>query len=254
MDDKVKIGIFGAGFVGLAHATLLSTQHKVTLIDLNEKKVERVNNRIDYTGDPLISKFFKEKNLDLEAKTHLGFEDRNCQVFLLCLPTDYDNNIGHFNTKILEDVIKEIKSYSNEPEIILKSTIPIGFTRTQNSIYQSDNISYCPEFLREGTALQDCLTPSRVIIGGTLGAADNYKAIIQSFLGPQNEFIECGSSEAELIKLASNNYLAMRVAFFNELDTLCLNANLDTEKVISGICSDDRIGVHYNNPSFGLGG
>jgi UDPglucose 6-dehydrogenase len=249
-----KITIFGLGYVGCSMATLLSQNNKVIAIDIDLQKVTDLNNRKSPIKDLMIDDFLKNKELDLLAVSSLNPDD-DSDYYIIATPTDYDEELNYFNTSSVQKIIKIIKKVNKISPIIIKSTIPIGFIDQVNKEYSCKNIIFSPEFLREGSALYDNLNPSRIIIGNKSALAKGFanllleashKKVVPTFF--------TGSKEAECIKLFANSYLAMRVSFFNELDTYGYKNNLDVRSIVEGVSSDERIGEIYNNPSFGYGG
>ncbi|TBR81296.1 nucleotide sugar dehydrogenase [Campylobacter novaezeelandiae] len=251
----MKILVVGIGYVGLANAILLSRQYDVLLADIDENKVKCVNNNKSPINDELIEKFFRENPDKLKAvlaDTSQVYKDFD--YIIIAVSTNYNDTIDFFDTKNIEDILKKIKNINSNAIVIIKSTIPIGYTKRIKKEFKFDNIVFSPEFLREGSALYDCLNPSRMIIGdkGNLGkqvAELFYKSIQKKNL--KTFFMD--SDEAESVKLFSNTYLAMRISFFNEIDTYAKNYNLNVLDIINGVCADPRIGDYYNNPSFGYG-
>ena len=249
--------VVGAGYVGLSLATLISQKHKVKLFDVDKEKLDIISKKKSPINDKEIEKFLSTKELSLEVTNDASFAYKNCDYVIVATPTNYDPDLGTFDTSSVEKVIKD--SLMNQPEtyVVIKSTIPLGFTNRMRSHFNTKNIAFSPEFLREGTALHDNLYPSRIIIGDTAVKAKSFAKILSqcSYIDDekvQTFFME--SSEAEAVKLFANTYLAMRVSFFNELDSFSQIHNLSTENIIKGVSSDNRIGNFYNNPSFGYGG
>ena len=253
----MKIAIAGAGYVGLSLGTLLSEKYDVTLLDVVEEKVNNINNRISPLEDEDIIDFFKNKKLSLKATMDYKEAFTDANIIIICTPTNYDSETQRFDTTSVEDVIiktKEIK-YQVEPTIIIKSTIPVGYTDELQRKYKNKQIIFSPEFLREGKALYDNMYPSRIIVGGEDERAKEFANILKSVSKKEDVEIKyMNSKEAESVKLFSNSYLALRVAYFNELDTYAELNGLDSKKIIDGVCLDPRIGAFYNNPSFGYGG
>ena len=253
----MKISIIGAGYVGFSLALLLSQNHNVFLHDINSDKINKINNKISPIDDSHISAFLKNKDLNLIATKDQIEAIEKSDYVIICTPTNYDPSTNQFNVVSVEDVIKKVVDVNSDATVVIKSTIPVGFTDKVRKKYNYDNIIFCPEFLREGKSLEDNLNPSRIIIGGS---NSKYKVLGDLFLeiAEKNkheipiEYIS--STEAEAVKLFSNTYLAMRIAFFNELDSFCESKNLSSMNVISGVSKDPRIGNYYNNPSFGYGG
>ncbi|MDA9283137.1 nucleotide sugar dehydrogenase [Amylibacter sp.] len=252
---RYKIMVIGAGYVGLSLATLISAKHKVTIVEIDESKIELINKRISPIKDTGISDYFKNKTLDLEATTFDVSNLSETDYVIVCLPTNFDNNLGRFDTSLVTEICGKIAAISKKIPIIIKSTMPIGGTDEIINTLNLKNCFFSPEFLREGSALEDNLHPTRIIIGSKNHIAKQFSEILVDLAVPLRiEVILCSNKEAETIKLASNAYLACRIAFFNELDTLSEKLNLSSRNIIHGICADTRIGFGYNNPSFGYGG
>ncbi len=244
-----KILIIGAGYVGMSNGVYLSKENDVIFYDIDKEKNKLINNNLNYINDPSIKKYIADNKLKLKTMNlNDALIDRN--YIFICVPTDYDENRECLNTTLIESSIKNILKINNNAIIVIKSTIPVNYTSKIIKKFNYKKIIYVPEFLREASAFDDVLNPSRIIIGGENKYTIKYKL---DFNLDNNVYL-CSSTEAEIIKLASNAYLAMRIAYFNEIDNLCYNLNADTLKVINGICSDQRIGNYYNNPSFGYGG
>lgn len=250
----MKIVVFGLGYVGLANAIILSQSNEVIGIDVDKNKVDLINDKISPLQDDLIITYLKEKNLNLWVTQDYKNHIKEADLAILALPTNYDEESKYFDTSFVDEVIFNIKEENKDLPILIKSTIPVGYTKKKREEYDCDNIIFSPEFLREGKALEDSLYPSRIIIGSKneIGRkiADLYQK--ESLNNPEVLFMD--SSEAEAVKLFANTYLAMRVAYFNELDTFAEIKGLDTRDIISGVSKDPRIGNYYNNPSFGYGG
>lgn len=244
-----KILIIGAGYVGMSNGVYLSKENDVIFYDIDKEKNKLINNNLNYINDASIKKYIADNKLKLKTMNlNDALIDRN--YIFICVPTDYDENTKCLNTTLIESSIKNILKINNNAIIVIKSTIPVNYTSKIIKKFNYKKIIYVPEFLREASAFDDVLNPSRIIIGGENKYTIKYKL---DFNLDNNVYL-CSSTEAEIIKLASNAYLAMRIAYFNEIDNLCYNLNADTLKVINGICSDQRIGNYYNNPSFGYGG
>ena len=253
----MKITIIGTGYVGLSLGTLLSEYYKVVGLDIDEKRVEEINNRISPIEDAGIIEHFKNKNLDLIATTDKNIAYKDSNFIIISTPTNYDVETNEFDTSSVRSSIEDAISINPKCPIIIKSTVPVGFTNEVKKFYKKNNIIFSPEFLREGKALEDNKKPSRIILGDTSKDAKNFSELLIKITDNEPNDVQLyfmQSSEAEAVKLFSNTYLAMRIAFFNELDSYCEINNLDTSKVINGIGSDKRIGDYYNNPSFGYGG
>lgn len=252
----MKIAVAGTGYVGLSLATLLSVDNEVYALDITQKKVDMINDRISPIQDEYIEKYFKEKQLNLTATLDYKEAFNNAKFVIISTPTNYNDETHQFDTSTVEDIIRKVISL-NDPGItmVIKSTIPVGFVEKIKKKYNIDNIMFSPEFLREGHALYDNLYPSRIIIGEKSNRAKEFAELLKSScLKPDVEIKYVSSTEAEAIKLFANTYLALRVSYFNELDTYAEIKGINTKEIIDGVCSDPRIGNHYNNPSFGYGG
>ena len=236
-------------------ATLLSQNHKVNIYDLDEKRLEKITQKVSPIKDDLIDEYLSTKNLELYTKKTLKEAVDKVDIIIIATPTDYDENKNFFNTDSVDKSIKQILKINNNAFIIVKSTLPEGHTEHLKNKFNTENIIFSPEFLREGMALHDNLYPSRIVIGSRCKNAQIFANILkQASLKPDVKMLFTSSKEAESIKLFSNTYLALRVAFFNELDTYALTKGLNSEDIINGVSMDNRIGNHYNNPSFGYGG
>tara|TARA_Y200000002_G_scaffold120221_1_gene98560 strand:- start:2884 stop:4059 length:1176 start_codon:yes stop_codon:yes gene_type:complete len=252
---KTKITIVGSGYVGMSLSVLLAQHNDVTVLDIDAERVDRINNKQSTVADIEIESYLTEKSLSLTATLDKKAAYEGASFVIVATSTNYDNNTNRFDTSSVDTVVEDALSFNKEALVVIKSTIPVGHTKSLQKKFETGRVVFSPEFLREGQALRDNLYPSRIIVGSQCNASLEFARLLKQ--GAEKENIETlfiRSTEAEAIKLFANTYLAMRVSFFNELDSYSLAHDLDTKNIINGVCLDDRIGVGYSNPSFGYGG
>lgn len=255
MSEKLKVTVVGSGYVGMSLAVLLAQHNHVTVLDIDPDRVDQVNRRESTVADAEIETFLKERELSLSATLDVDEAYSGADFVVVAAPTNYDPDTNRFDTGAVDEVVRDALLMATDPLIVIKSTIPVGHTHSLQTLYETDKVVFSPEFLREGQALNDNLHPSRIIMGCSEALGAGFAKLLQDAADKKDvETLFMPSTEAEAVKLFANTYLAMRVSFFNELDSYAMAAGLDTAKIIDGVCLDDRIGGGYNNPSFGYGG
>ncbi|RPG46950.1 MAG: nucleotide sugar dehydrogenase [Gammaproteobacteria bacterium TMED134] len=255
MSEKAKVTVVGSGYVGMSLAVLLAQHNDVTVLDIDPERVDQVNRRESTVADADIEIFLRDRDLSLRATLDKQFAYAGANFVVVATPTNYDLDTNQFDTSSVDIVVDEALAFASDALVVIKSTVPVGHTRSLQDAYRTDNVIFSPEFLREGQALHDNLPPSRIIMGCSEELGGGFaKLLLEAAEKAEVETLYMPSSEAEAVKLFANTYLAMRVSFFNELDSYAMAAGMDTAKIIDGVCLDDRIGGGYNNPSFGYGG
>ncbi len=255
MTNKTKIAVVGSGYVGMSLSVLLAQHNDVSVLDIDAKKIDKINNKLSTVADKEIELFLSKKLLSLSATLDMKAAFKNASFIIVATPTNYDSGIDSFDTSSVDDVVKDALEFNDNALIVIKSTIPVGHTKFLQQKFKTDRIIFSPEFLREGHALKDNLHPSRIIIGSKSKESREFADLLEQGAIKDNiEKLFISSTDAEAVKLFANTYLAMRISFFNELDSYASTYGLDTANIIDGVCLDERIGDGYNNPSFGYGG
>ena len=255
MAKKTKITVVGAGYVGMSLSVLLAQHNDVIVLDVDVRRVQSINNKQSTVSDTEIELFLAEKTLSLTATSEKQLAYQDADFIIVATPTNYDTDTNHFDTSSVDSVVEDALILNEDALVVIKSTIPVGHTKSLQEKFETDRVIFSPEFLREGQALKDSLYPSRIIVGSQCKAGIEFSSLLKGAAKKVNvETLFIESTEAEAVKLFANTYLAMRVSFFNELDSYALARELDTKSIINGVCLDDRIGDGYNNPSFGYGG
>lgn len=255
MGERIKITVVGSGYVGMSLAVLLAQHNDVKVLDVDSKRVERINNMQSTISDPEIEEFLLTRELSLSATLDEQLAYENAKFVIVATPTNYDLDTSRFDTDSVDDVVADALKFNSEAHIVIKSTIPVGHSSMLQAKFETKRLFFSPEFLREGRALHDNLFPSRIIVGSMMKAGREFAELLKQGAEKNDiEVLQINSTEAEAIKLFANTYLAMRVSFFNELDSYALTHQLNTKSIINGVCLDERIGEGYNNPSFGYGG
>ncbi|MDC3239540.1 nucleotide sugar dehydrogenase [Gammaproteobacteria bacterium] len=254
MKARKKITIVGAGYVGMSIASILARSHEILILESNKKKIEKINSDQPSIDDCDIKEFYKKHSLSIQALENKEKAYKEADLIIICVPTNFNKESSSFDTSIVEQVTADARKHNNNALIIIKSTIPVGYTKLLQKKHKTKNIIFSPEFLREHSSMHDVLNPSRIIVGNESESSLDFAEIVSELTENKSEILLMKSSDAEAVKLFSNTYLAMRVAFFNELDTFSVSKDLSTQDIIKGVSSDPRIGKQYNNPSFGYGG